>query len=106
MPRGVEIESDEPGTGDLATRGKTVVLRVQGSLRRGEVFMANQRESFRLGARTVVAGLEDGVEGMRVGGRRRIRVPPHLGYREAGVAGKIPPNALLFFDVELLEVTE
>ena len=55
--------------------------------------MESERVSFRIGEREVIAGLEYGVEGMRVGGRRRIRVPPHLGYREAGVPGKIPSNA-------------
>jgi FKBP-type peptidyl-prolyl cis-trans isomerase len=54
----------------------------------------------------VIAGLEYGIEGMRVGGRRRLRVPPHLGYRDKGMSGKIPPNALLFFEVELLEVRD
>ncbi len=104
MRRGVVIESDDPGTGDKATRGKRVVLRVKGSLRRGDLFMDSEREAFRIGERVAIAGLEYGVEGMRVGGRRRIRVPPHLGYGEAGVPGRIPPNALLFFDLELLEV--
>jgi FKBP-type peptidyl-prolyl cis-trans isomerase len=101
----VEFESDQPGTGDVAARGKKVVLRIKGSLRRGDVFM-DRGESFRIGERVVIPGLEFGVEGMRVGGRRRIRVPPHLGYREAGVPGKIPANALLFFDLELLEVED
>ena len=106
MARGVKIESDEPGAGDLAARGKTVVVRVKGSLRRGDVFMDSERESFKIGERVVIAGLEYGVEGMRVGGRRRIRVPPHLGYRESGVPGKIPSNAILFFELELLEVED
>lgn len=68
--------------------------------------MDNDLHTFTLGARVAIAGLEYGVEGMRVGGRRRIKVPPHLGYREQGIAGKIPPNAILFFDVELLEVRD
>ena len=106
MARGVVIESDEPGTGDVATRGKSVVLRVKGSLRRGDLFMDSGREALTIGEREAIAGLEHGVEGMRVGGRRRIRVPPHLGYGEAGVQGKIPPNALLFFDLELLDVRD
>ncbi len=106
MARGVKIESEEPGTGDVAARGKRVVLRISGSLRRGDLFMESERVSFRIGEREVIAGLEYGVEGMRVGGRRRIRVPPHLGYREAGVPGKIPSNALLFFDLKLLNVQD
>ncbi len=76
LAQGVKIESEEPGTGDVAARGKRVVLRVSGSLRRGDSFMDGERVSFRIGKREVIAGLEYGVEGMRVGGRRRIRVPP------------------------------
>ncbi|PYR10045.1 MAG: hypothetical protein DMF99_13055 [Acidobacteria bacterium] len=54
--------------------------------------MDGEQYTFRVGARVAIAGLEYGVEGMRVGGRRRIRVPPHLAYREEGVAGKVPPT--------------
>jgi len=104
MPHGVSIESDAPGTGDLAARGATVLVRLRGTLRRGDVFLDDETCTFTIGERVAIAGLEYGVEGMRVGGRRRIAVPPHLGYREQGLPGKIPPNALLFFDVELLEV--
>jgi FKBP-type peptidyl-prolyl cis-trans isomerase len=106
VARGVEIESEEPGTGVTASRGTTVVVRLCGTLHRGDVFMGHELCTFAIGARTVIAGLEYGVEGMRVAGRRRIRVPPHLAYREQGVDGKIPPKALLFFDVELLEVRD
>ena len=56
--------------------------------------------------RRVIAGLEYGVEGMRAGGRRRIRVAPHLGYGDRGVPGVVPANALLTFDVQLLKVEE
>lgn len=106
VAQGVDIVSEEIGSGDVAVRGKTVIVRLQGTLRRGDVFMANQLCTFTVGARVAIAGLEYGVEGMRVGGRRRIRVPPRLGYREEGLVGKIPPNALLFFDLELLEVRD
>jgi peptidylprolyl isomerase len=103
---GVDIEADAPGSGELAERGKTVVVRLHGALRRGDVFIDGRVETFTLGRRTVIAGLEYGVEGMRVGGRRRIRVPPHLAYGNHGVPGTIPANALLLFDIELIEVRD
>ena len=102
--RGIAIELDEPGTGEPVRRGQTVVVRVAGRLRRGDIFMEARECRFAIGARTVVAGLEYGVEGMRIGGRRRIRVPPHLGYRAAGIPGTVPPNAILWFDLELLGI--
>jgi FKBP-type peptidyl-prolyl cis-trans isomerase len=92
------------GAGDIVRRGATVVVRLRGTLRRGDVFMDSERETFTVGARNTIAGLEYGVDGMRVGGRRRIRVAPHLAYGAAGLVRKIPPNALLFFDIELLEL--
>jgi len=106
MKPGIDVESDEPGHGAVAARGKTVVVRYDGFLHRGDAFQTNQVVEFEVGKRRVIAGLEYGVEGMRVGGRRRSRVAPHLAYRDGGVAGVIPPNALLMFAVELLEVRE
>jgi FKBP-type peptidyl-prolyl cis-trans isomerase FkpA len=106
MRHRVDIEADEPGSGDVAERGMTVVVEVEGRLRRGDVFLERQLCTFTLGAREVIAGLEYGVEGMRVGGRRRICVPPHLAYRDQGIAGAVPPNALLFFDMQLLEIKD
>lgn len=105
MPRpNVEILSESPGDGDLASRGSDVTIRYTGELHRGDVFQRDVVTTFRLGGRRVIAGLEYGVEGMRVGGTRVIRVPPHLAYRADGVPGVIPPNALLVFRIELLAV--
>lgn len=99
---GLRIEDVTVGTGAVAERGKVVVLRWQGTLNRGEHF-GSGTETIRLGQRRVIAGLERGVEGMRVGGKRRLRVSPHLAYRDQTVRG-IPANAVLNFEVELLEV--
>lgn len=104
MRKGVGIEEIELGEGDVARRGATVTIRYDGFLARGDAFQLGAVESFVLGGRRVVAGLEYGVEGMRAGGRRRIRVGPHLGYGARGVPGRVPANALLTFEVELLRV--
>jgi FKBP-type peptidyl-prolyl cis-trans isomerase len=106
MKPGIEIESDVPGHGAVAERGKTVVVRYDGFLHRGDAFQTNQVAEFVLGKRQVIAGLEYGVEGMRVGGRRRFQAAPHLCYRLVGVPGVIPTNALLTFDVELVAVRD
>ena len=106
MKKGVKVRDLRLGKGALAEKGKVVMVRYDGYLNRGEMFQENFTYSFTLGGRKVIAGLEYGIEGMPVGGRRRIRVGPHLAYREAGVQNKIPSNAVLIFDVELLEVRE
>jgi FKBP-type peptidyl-prolyl cis-trans isomerase len=104
MKPGIDVESDKPGNGALAERGTTVVIRYHGYLHRGDAFQREEVAEFVLGKRHVIAGLEYGIEGMRVGGRRRFRAAPHLCYGEAGVEGKVPSNAQLTFDVKLVEV--
>ena len=97
------------GEGEVAETGKIVTIHYRGFLNKGELFRSSyddgQPISFRIGKREVVAGLEKGVVGMRVGGKRRIRVSPHLAYRDQPVTG-IPPNAVLIFEVELLAIQD
>jgi FKBP-type peptidyl-prolyl cis-trans isomerase len=104
---GLEIEDLVLGSGAQAVRNSTVKLHLVCKLNRGDfvrsTYNDGRPESFRVGARDVIAGLEKGVVGMRVGGKRRLRVSPHLAYRDVG-AGPIPPNAVLVFELELLEV--
>jgi len=101
---GLRIDELQLGDGAIAMRGARVTVRYTGYLNRGETFQANQVVTFAVGERNTIAGLSWGVEGMRVGGRRRLRVGPHLAYRDNGVLGVIPPNAKLVFEVELLSV--
>ena len=104
VDKNVKIEDDVAGTGDEAVNGTTVVNHLTGYLNRGERFQDLPSYSFRLGRRDVIAGLGYAIRGMKVGGRRRVRVGPHLAYGSRGVPGVVPPDAVLVFDVELLEV--
>lgn len=101
---GVRFEDLTSGTGPPAARGSSVEIRYDLSPKRGETVESGRLERFRLGERRVIPGLEYGVEGMRGGGRRRIRIGPHLAYGERGVPSKVPANAVLVFDVLLLDV--
>ena len=101
---GVEYEDLEVGNGAAADRGCTVEVEYSLFLNRGDCVQENKRYSFRVGERRLIAGLEYGVEGMRAGGKRRIRVGPHLAYRDGGVPDTIPANAVLEFRVSLLSV--
>ncbi|HYS22566.1 MAG TPA: FKBP-type peptidyl-prolyl cis-trans isomerase [Candidatus Eisenbacteria bacterium] len=101
---GVEYEDLEVGKGATADRGCTVEVEYSLFLNRGDCVQENKKYSFRIGERRVIAGLEYGVEGMRAGGNRRIRVGPHLAYRDGGVPDTIPANAVLEFRVALLSV--
>ncbi len=99
---GVKFEDVTVGDGPLASRGASVEILYTLALNKGEIVESEKRYQFRLGARQVVAGLEYGVEGMREGGERVIRVGPHLAYGNKPIPGIVPANALLEFRVKLL----
>src|SRR6266436_2167372 len=96
------------GTGATAVSGKPVKVHYTGWLADGKKFDSSvdrgQPFEFPLGAGRVIKGWDEGVAGMKVGGKRQLRIPPDLGYGGRGAGGVIPPNATLIFDVELLDV--
>ena len=99
------------GTGTAASSGKTVKVHYTGWLTSGKKFDSSvdrgQPFMFKLGAGQVIKGWDEGVSGMKVGGKRQLRIPPDLGYGAQGVGGGlIPPNSILIFDVELLDVSK
>ena len=100
----VEYEDIVTGDGPCAEEGCVVSVQYELFLNRGEKVQSGVACSFRLGERRVIAGLEYGVEGMCAGGQRRLRVAPHLGYRDKGLPGLIPPHALLEFHVTLVAI--
>jgi FKBP-type peptidyl-prolyl cis-trans isomerase len=105
---GLKYVDTKVGEGTEATSGKTVVVHYTGWLENGTKFDSSldrrQPFSFRLGAGEVIKGWDEGVAGMKVGGKRKLTIPSELGYGKRGAGGVIPPNATLIFDVELLEV--
>lgn len=107
---GVKYWDIKVGTGATASKGQTVRVHYTGWLTNGKKFDSSvdrgQPFTFRLGAHEVIQGWDDGVAGMKVGGRRQLRIPPELGYGASGAAGGlIPPNATLIFDVELVGIS-
>ena len=112
MPDGLKYTDTKIGDGATAKAGNKVSVNYTGwlyengdkgkkfdsSLDRGQPFQ------FTLGAKQVIAGWDEGVAGMKVGGKRTLTIPPELGYGARGAPGAIPPNSTLIFDVELLQV--
>lgn len=102
MRAGIKIDAESVGEGDLVKAGDRITIRLQVRLNRGDLVQDLSEYSFVLEKREVIAALEYGVEGMRVGGQRKFHAGPHLCYRDDGVADLIPPAAVLHFDVALL----
>lgn len=106
---GLKYEDLTEGEGAVATAGSTVKVHYTGWLTDGTKFDSsldrNAPFSFPLGGGRVIRGWDEGVAGMKVGGQRKLTIPPQLGYGAVGAGGVIPPNATLVFEVELLEVT-
>jgi peptidylprolyl isomerase len=108
-PNDLEITDLNEGSGAEATSGSTVSVHYVGVAHStGEEFDASYNRGapldFRLGVGQVISGWDQGVEGMKVGGRRKLVIPPHLGYGDRGAGGAIKPGETLIFVVDLLEV--
>jgi FKBP-type peptidyl-prolyl cis-trans isomerase len=105
---GLKYVDQVVGTGEVAVAGKTANVHYTGWLENGKKFDSSvdrgQPFSFPLGAGRVIKGWDEGVQGMKVGGKRKLTIPSDLGYGSRGAGGVIPPNATLIFDVELLGV--
>lgn len=105
---GLKITDVVEGTGAVAESGKMVSVHYRGTLTDGKEFDASRPRgepfTFELGAGNVIRGWDEGVKGMKVGGKRKLVIPPEMAYGEQGAGGVIPPNATLEFEVELLDV--
>jgi FKBP-type peptidyl-prolyl cis-trans isomerase FkpA len=105
---GLKYIDEKVGDGEEAKAGKIVEVHYTGWLKDGTKFDSSKDRGkpfeFPLGAGRVIKGWDEGVAGMKVGGKRKLIIPPELGYGARGAGGVIPPNAELTFEVELLRV--
>lgn len=106
-PSGLTVEIIQEGKGPLPAKGQTVVVHYTGTLADGKKFDSSrdrgQPFSFALGQGQVIRGWDEGLALMKIGSRAKLTIPPELGYGPRGAGNVIPPNAVLIFDVELLD---
>lgn len=107
----VKIEILKEGTGEGAKSGDTVTVNYTGTLTDGTKFDSSLNPGrtpfqFTLGQNSVIQGWEQGVLGMKVGEKRKLTIPPELGYGAAGAGGVIPPNAILIFEIDMLSINK
>ena len=108
LESGLKYIDIEVGEGPVAVSGKEVTVHYTGTFPNGKKFDSSvdrdEPFSFKLGAGRVIKGWDEGVSGMRIGGKRKLFIPASLAYGKRGAGGVIPPNAELHFEVELLGV--
>jgi FKBP-type peptidyl-prolyl cis-trans isomerase len=101
---GIKLLSETKGTGDPVKKGDTVTIRLNGWLNQGQQIQENYVGEVVVGGRKIIPGIDYSIEGMRRGGKRKVKISPHLGYRKVGVENRIPANAVLVFEIEVLDV--
>ena len=101
---GIKLVSETEGNGPPVKKGDTVTVRLNGWLNQGEPVQENHVSEIVIGSRVVIPGIEYSLEDMRQGGKRKVRISPHLGYKETGVKDLIPANAVLVYEIEVLDV--
>jgi FKBP-type peptidyl-prolyl cis-trans isomerase len=104
---GLQYWDIKEGTGAVAQTGQTAKMHYTGWLPSGKKFdssIGSQPYEFKIGGGEVIKGWDEGVLGMKVGGKRQLRIPPNLAYGSQGYPGVIPPESTLIFDVQLVEV--
>jgi FKBP-type peptidyl-prolyl cis-trans isomerase len=108
LPTTLTVRDEVVGTGEAAKAGDVVTVNYVGMLPDGTVFDASKNHgqpfTFNLGAGQVIKGWDEGVAGMKVGGKRQLIIPPDMAYGSRGAGGVIPPNATLIFEVELVKI--
>jgi FKBP-type peptidyl-prolyl cis-trans isomerase len=106
MKSGIKLIEETVGEGPTAQTGDTVEFASQAFLSRGDPAQERYATSTRLGSRRIIAGVEYSLVGMQAGGYRKVKISPHLAYRDVGVPDKVPPDAVMIFELWMNRITK
>jgi FKBP-type peptidyl-prolyl cis-trans isomerase len=106
MKSGIKLIEETEGQGPAAEQGDTVEFESQAFLSRGDRAQDRWATTTRLGSRQIIAGVEYSLIGMKAGGYRKVKISPHLAYRDVGVTDKVPPNAVMIFELWMNGITK
>ena len=101
---GIKLISESEGNGSPVKKGDKVTVRLNGWLNQGDVIQENDICEIIVGSRTTIPGIEYSLEGMKPAGKRKVKISPHLAYRDNGINNLIPPNAVLIYEIEVLDI--
>jgi FKBP-type peptidyl-prolyl cis-trans isomerase len=104
---GIKLLAENEGAGPVVKKGDRIRVRLNGWLTKGECIQENFIGEYVFGSRKcgqLISGIAYSIAGMRQGGKRKVRISPHLAYRDVGVKDRIPPSAVLIYEIELLEI--
>ncbi|HWW60930.1 MAG TPA: FKBP-type peptidyl-prolyl cis-trans isomerase [Thermoanaerobaculia bacterium] len=105
LESGIHLLEETIGSGATIVRGDDVVFELEVVLAKGDVVLPRQEVSHRIGRRMIIPGVEKALKGMKEGGYRKVKISPHLAYRENGIVAKIPPNAVLVCTIRLKKIS-
>jgi peptidylprolyl isomerase len=101
---GIKLLEEVDGAGQKIVKGDSVSVKLNAWLNSGTQIQTDFKETVKVGSRKIISGIENTILGMKIFGKRKVKISPHLAYGKKGIVGLIPPNSVLIYEIEVLEI--